>query len=365
MSENEEKKNIIANICYNPYGWTKLFSHPNAGFKYARTNPGHESLNFKFDKKDIDNDEHAYGFVQLSRNPRTDNKLVNILFHSNKFLNNKNNEYDSFKKGNYFIGIYGNTKILNKNKTKEWEGFENDEIILNLKCEKKYSLLFPIPIFADKYKQNDKQRFNPQGGFLYVRNNIIKDVIREEICLIENNKGYEEEYIKLLLIYKNITGIEFNNDIRVEEQEEEERIIKDFHSNEDEKVHKNNIIVENLINKEKQEDNPIRVTSIIEYYKRDTKAIAELKINRNEKCQLCRYSNYVEAAHIKPKSEGGSEKPSNILILCPNHHKEFDYGKREIIEHNENYIKFKLDDKEYCVDLRIKKKEDIIVTFKK
>ena len=43
-------------------------------------------------------------------------------------------------------------------------------------------------------------------------------------------------------------------------------------------------------------------------------------------------SFYIEAAHIKPKSQQGTETPDNILILCPNHHKEFDLGKREIIE---------------------------------
>ena len=32
--------------------------------------------------------------------------------------------------------------------------------------------------------------------------------------------------------------------------------------------------------------------------------------------------------NIKPKAEGGKDSFDNILILCPNCHKLFDYGER-------------------------------------
>lgn len=101
-------------------------------------------------------------------------------------------------------------------------------------------------------------------------------------------------------------------------------------------------------------------TYIYNYTKkeRDTDAIKKIKIQRGEECQICRKyvlmsdgSKYVEAAHITPKNENGVEKPFNILILCPNHHKEFDLGKREIIERNESFIRFKLNEIEYKLDL--------------
>lgn len=54
---------------------------------------------------------------------------------------------------------------------------------------------------------------------------------------------------------------------------------------------------------------------------------------REKKCELCGYSKWVEIAHIRPVA---SFKPSaliseinteaNLIILCPNHHKEFDKG---------------------------------------
>lgn len=97
-------------------------------------------------------------------------------------------------------------------------------------------------------------------------------------------------------------------------------------------------------------------------YKRNNLAIALIKHLRGYKCQICETairkkdgSFYIEAAHIKPKSQQGTETPDNILILCPNHHKEFDLGKREIIEHTEYTIVFKLNgDKKYNIPLEIK-----------
>lgn len=92
--------------------------------------------------------------------------------------------------------------------------------------------------------------------------------------------------------------------------------------------------------------------------KRDQLAIALIKEDRGHKCQICETSIkkkngglYVEGAHIKAKVDNGSELPSNILILCPNHHKEFDYGNREILEHTDNFIKFKLNGHEHNISL--------------
>lgn len=50
-------------------------------------------------------------------------------------------------------------------------------------------------------------------------------------------------------------------------------------------------------------------------------------------CQKCGYINHVELSHIKaissfPKTAtlGEVNDPGNILILCPNHHWEYDHG---------------------------------------
>jgi hypothetical protein len=96
-------------------------------------------------------------------------------------------------------------------------------------------------------------------------------------------------------------------------------------------------------------------------FKRDNVAIAFLKEIRGFKCQFCGISipkkngePYIEGAHIDPKHKKGSELSTNILILCPNHHKEFDLGKREIISRDSNKIILRLNDREYNLDLELK-----------
>ena len=96
-------------------------------------------------------------------------------------------------------------------------------------------------------------------------------------------------------------------------------------------------------------------------YRRDNKTIAQLKILRRFKCQVCGLgvkkkdgSNYIEAAHIKRKVLKGPETPDNILILCPNHHKEFDLGDTQIVEQSTNRIVLTLNGAKYDIDLSLK-----------
>ena len=48
----------------------------------------------------------------------------------------------------------------------------------------------------------------------------------------------------------------------------------------------------------------------------------------NKRCALCDApSEVIEAAHIVPVSENGSDDSGNGLLLCRNHHAFFDMGK--------------------------------------
>ncbi|MFA6619096.1 MAG: HNH endonuclease [Candidatus Neomarinimicrobiota bacterium] len=96
-------------------------------------------------------------------------------------------------------------------------------------------------------------------------------------------------------------------------------------------------------------------------WKRNNALICLIKKIRGCRCQLCGYtiktkdgSYYAEGAHIIAKNTGkGRETPNNIIILCPNHHKEFDLGDREIISYTDKILIFKMNGKEYRVDLSI------------
>lgn len=91
-------------------------------------------------------------------------------------------------------------------------------------------------------------------------------------------------------------------------------------------------------------------------YSRNNVAIACIKLIRGFKCQLCGYKlkksdgrYYIEAAHIDSKSIGGKEISENIILLCPNHHKEFDLKDRKIIERSSSKLKFSMGEKTYEV----------------
>lgn len=68
-------------------------------------------------------------------------------------------------------------------------------------------------------------------------------------------------------------------------------------------------------------------------YLRDTKLARELKASYQNRCQLCSVQiivagldTYSEAHHIQPLGKGGPDVKENLIVLCPNHHAEFDYG---------------------------------------
>ena len=59
--------------------------------------------------------------------------------------------------------------------------------------------------------------------------------------------------------------------------------------------------------------------------------------------------NYVEVAHIRPVRKGGQSIIGNLVVLCPNHHKEFDLGDLKIMEQNEKILIGVLNNKEFKI----------------
>ena len=84
-----------------------------------------------------------------------------------------------------------------------------------------------------------------------------------------------------------------------------------------------------------ENDKSEKITINGKIYKRHNYLMVQIKKYRDYKCQFCSTTilkangdYYIEACHIKPKAEGGKDSLNNILILCPNCHKLFDYGNR-------------------------------------
>ncbi|GMX57940.1 MAG: HNH endonuclease [Candidatus Izemoplasmatales bacterium] len=82
-----------------------------------------------------------------------------------------------------------------------------------------------------------------------------------------------------------------------------------------------------------------------------------------EKCDYrCQFPNcgiriktkngyYAEAAHIVPVRDSGKTKAENLIVLCPNHHKEFDLGELEITQYDKKSVCGVLNGKKFKINL--------------
>jgi hypothetical protein len=127
-------------------------------------------------------------------------------------------------------------------------------------------------------------------------------------------------------------------------------------------------ILEMLYRIEELKTNIVELESVTTIrYKRYNVIVAIIKELRGNKCQFPNCTNspvikkdgsiYIEAAHIIAKSNKGEESLKNLILLCPNHHKEFDLGHREEISlptDSNNSYEFKLNNEgPYKINLSI------------
>jgi hypothetical protein len=117
----------------------------------------------------------------------------------------------------------------------------------------------------------------------------------------------------------------------------------------------------NLLNVAMAGVSPERVRSVVvRTVHHDTRLVKALKEICEFRCQFpgCGVripkrdgGFYIEVAHIQAVSEEGRSIIGNLLVLCPNHHKEFDYGDLEIVEQTVNTIRGKLNGKAFEIQL--------------
>jgi hypothetical protein len=62
-------------------------------------------------------------------------------------------------------------------------------------------------------------------------------------------------------------------------------------------------------------------------------------------------NNYVEVAHVQPVKQGGQSILGNLIVLCPNHHKEFDYGNLELRSDSNDELSGKLNGQSFTIKL--------------
>jgi predicted restriction endonuclease len=80
--------------------------------------------------------------------------------------------------------------------------------------------------------------------------------------------------------------------------------------------------------------NPEKIFSVTKRVKRDAQKVTDLKLRYLDKCQICNYclvletgKRHSEVHHLRPIGrEGGNDDTDNMIVLCPNHHKAFDFS---------------------------------------
>lgn len=91
----------------------------------------------------------------------------------------------------------------------------------------------------------------------------------------------------------------------------------------------------------------------------DQRIVRLLKEATNYKCQFPNCiaeirtvsgTNYVEVAHVEPVHKGGKSVLGNLIVLCPNHHKEFDYGVLHIDEQSELILTGTLNGRAFAIN---------------
>jgi hypothetical protein len=125
--------------------------------------------------------------------------------------------------------------------------------------------------------------------------------------------------------------------------------------------HNDSINILTSLNQRMQLITPQKRHTELEQILREDRSIVEaLKKIANYKCQYPQCNaeilmrdgkNYVEVAHIKSVKEGGKSVIGNLLVLCPNHHKEFDYGNLKIQIQTTKTVKGILNGKKFSINL--------------
>lgn len=93
--------------------------------------------------------------------------------------------------------------------------------------------------------------------------------------------------------------------------------------------------------KELEKRQPLSKT--ITFFKRNKEIVKQLKELYNNKCQICQFTfkkdngdNYSETHHLIPLGHNGADKIENMVVLCPNCHRQLHYAKN-----NKYDIKYK------------------------
>lgn len=267
-------------------------------------------------------------FKEYLENNLTSFKIFILEPFSKSF--NFDNWFNKINEFNYFgIGIA--TIYLNRINKYIYSVLNNK----TLKALREIGYSISLTKNLKNYKEVNKIQNNFIKNYSFIDDLYKADALNH--FLIGTDKG------KQLLrdnIYKDFIDDNFEQEEIIEEIDED----KDLQD----QIKLKKLITDN----EKIKKETIEIN--LKTYKRHNYLMALIKKYRNYTCQFCSTTilkengeYYIEACHIKAKSDGGKDSLDNILILCPNCHKLFDYGKKEKIKHTKEMYSVRINGEDY------------------
>lgn len=185
-----------------------------------------------------------------------------------------------------------------------WKGHESYYRI-SLKGFQEFDIKLPIESFLKDYK-SDLIALKPQQSFYTEKDNNFTTAQKYLASVSHELFDKLKEFLNI-----DLTTMDLKPPASIRVGDEEETATRD------------------------ETGQTTRVSTVVNRIVRDTKIVRELKKEHKGKCQICGKQiilpsgeNYSEGHHLKKLGgiHQGPDIKSNIIILCPNHHAEFDYG---------------------------------------
>ena len=161
---------VMASLAWNAYRWRAMDIESTTGHGYTQDNPGHESLNFVFDKGGVDNAFHVYGFIAGARTGMPSFEQPGIIFfHSTNYMNHTRK----------IVGVYGNAYQIDQWEVDAVDGFDGP-MYFNIMADPQCSMLFPV--YLDLGGYFDTKKFG-RAEIVYADEDEARRIIGDEIEL--------------------------------------------------------------------------------------------------------------------------------------------------------------------------------------
>lgn len=190
------------------------------------------------------------------------------------------------------------------------------------------------------YKLVKKYQDNLINDFSILQNYFKADALSHFIVAVYQGQELISDYLQIENFENVLEQHEIENSVEIDSEE----------------INKKELF-NKIIECENDKSEKIKIKG--KTYKRHNYLMVQIKKYRDYKCQFCsttirkaKGGYYIEACHIKQKAEGGKDSLNNILILCPNCHKLFDYGNRSNEKKSKTTYSVTINDKPYKASLK-------------